>query len=112
MKTYITVVGTDYYYGVEWCKKGKKLKLSKEPDNKYDKEAIRVEVPGLGKIGYVANSVKTVMGDSMSAGRLYDRIGDTAYAEVEYIIENKMICRVKKKSFLYYQSEDDDVVRF
>lgn len=112
MKTYITVVGTDHYHGVDWCEKGKKLKLSKEPDNKYDKEAIRVEVPGLGKIGYVANSVKTVMGDSLSAGRLYDRIGDTALAEVEYIFEDKMICRVKKKSLVHCPSEDDDVIKF
>lgn len=28
---------------------------------------------------YVANSSYTVIGESMSAGRLYDKIGDTAY---------------------------------
>lgn len=33
-----------------------KVTLYKEPDNKYDKEAIRVEARALGKIGYVANS--------------------------------------------------------
>ena len=50
-----------------------KIKLEKDPDNKYDKEAIKVMYDGLGKIGYVANS-STVIGESMSAGRLYDKI--------------------------------------
>ena len=38
----------------------------------YDKEAISVNLAGLGKIGYVANSPYTVLGESYSAGRLYD----------------------------------------
>ena len=37
-----------------------KVKLLKEPDNTYDKEAIQVKINGLGKIGYVANSPFTV----------------------------------------------------
>ena len=45
------------------------MKLVKEPDNEYDKEAIRVELDGLGLVGYVANSPGTVQGESMSAGR-------------------------------------------
>ena len=44
----------------------------KREDNEYDKEAIKVIYEGLGKIGYVANSSYTVIGDSMSAGRIYD----------------------------------------
>mgnify|MGYP000817011536 CR=1 FL=1 len=46
----------------------KLIRLEKEPDNEYDKEAIKVTYEGLGKIGYVANSSYTVIGDSMSAG--------------------------------------------
>ena len=46
------------------------VKLIKEPDNKYDKEAIRAEIKGLGEAGYVANSTKTVVGECLSAGRL------------------------------------------
>ena len=38
----------------------------KEPDNEVDKEAIKVQLNGLGLIGYVANSPFTVMGESMS----------------------------------------------
>ena len=53
----------------------------KNRDNEYDKEAIKVTYEGLGKIGYVANSSYTVIGDSMSAGRLYDKIGEDCLCE-------------------------------
>ena len=52
----------------------------------------------LEKLGYVANSSYTVIGDSMSAGRLYDKIGKTAYAKVELVTPAGTICKVCKKS--------------
>ena len=58
-------------------------------------EAIRAELPGLGKVGYVANSTHTVKGDCYSAGRLYDKIGNTAVAKVKYILCDAVICKVK-----------------
>ena len=84
-KVFITLTGTKHYFGNDFLKKGTKIRLEKEPDNEYDKEAIKVTYEGLGKIGYVANSSYTVIGDSMSAGRLYDKIGKTAYAKVELV---------------------------
>lgn len=39
------------------------VKLIKEPDNEVDSEAIRVEMDGLGLVGYVANSPYTVLGE-------------------------------------------------
>lgn len=75
-KVYFTLTGTKHYYGNDFLKPGMKLILEKEPDNEYDKEAILVKMEGIGKLGYVANSPYTVLGDSMSAGRLYDRIGE------------------------------------
>ena len=41
-KIYFTLTGTKYYHGNEFLKPGMKLKLKKEPDNKFDKEAIVV----------------------------------------------------------------------
>ena len=69
-----------------------KVKLVKEPDNEYDKEAIKVEMPGIGHIGYVANSPYTVVGESYSAGRLYDKIGDTAKGTVLYVLPKGVLC--------------------
>lgn len=96
-KIYITLTGTKYYYGAEFLEPGTCISLFKEPDNEYDKEAIRAELPGLGKIGYVANSSYTVIGESMSAGRMYDRIGKKAEAKVEIVTPRGVICRVGKK---------------
>lgn len=99
-KTFITLTGTGHYFGNEFLKEGMKLALKKEPDNKYDKEAIMVTLEGLGKIGYVANSTYTVLGDCMSAGRLYDKIGEIAYAKVVLVTEHGTICKLCKKSLL------------
>ena len=61
--------------------------LEKDVDNKHDSEAITVKIEGLGKIGYVANSHYTVLGEYMSAGRLYDKIGDVAIGKIIFIAD-------------------------
>ena len=58
----------------------------------------KVNLEGLGKIGYVANSTYTVLGESMSAGRLYDKIGDKAEGKVVLVTERGVLCKVCKKS--------------
>ena len=91
---YFTIAGCNHYYGTEFMEKGRKVKLVKEPDNKYDKEAIQVKIKGLGKVGYVANSPYTVQGESMSAGRLYDKIGDKAKGKIVFVVGGTAVCRV------------------
>ena len=95
MKYYVTLTGLNYRYGTEPFAVGQKVKLVKEPENDYDREAIRAELPGLGKVGYVANSTHTVVGECCSAGRLYDKIGGTAIAKVKYILANAVVCKVR-----------------
>ena len=95
MTYYVTLTGLKYRFGTEPFAVGQKVKLVKEPENDYDREAIRAELPGLGKVGYVANSTHTVTGDCFSAGRIYDKIGDTATAKVKYILANAVVCSVK-----------------
>ena len=41
-KIYVTLTGTNHYFGKEFLKKGTKIRLEKEPDNEYDKEAISI----------------------------------------------------------------------
>ena len=94
-KAYITITGTKYRHGHDFLKPGMTVKLKKEPDNAYDSEAIRVTMEGVGHIGYVANSTYTVLGDSMSAGRIYDRIGKKAKAKVVAVLPKGVICSVK-----------------
>ena len=91
---YFTIAGCSHYFGSDFMEKGMKVKLEKEPDNEYDKEAIQVKIKGLGKIGYVANSPFTVKGESMSAGRLYDKIGDKAKGKVVFVVDGGGVCRI------------------
>jgi len=98
MKTiYFTIAGMNHYYGSDFLEKGMKVKLIKEPDNEYDKEAIRVELKGLGKIGYVANSTHTVLGESFSAGRMYDHFGKKAKGKVILVTPRGVICELKEE---------------
>ena len=115
-KTYFTITGTWYHYGPNVLHKKDKVKLIKEPDNKYDSEAIRVEVKGLGKVGYVANSPHTVLGESISAGRLYDRIGKKARGTVVAVTDRGVVCRLtpekKKESMPKIEGDENDAIRF
>ncbi len=91
-RIYFTITGTRYYHDHDFLEKDMKVRLIKEPDNEHDKEAIRVEIEGLGKIGYVANSPRTVLGESYSAGRLYDKIEDTDYGRVLFVLPDGVLC--------------------
>ena len=58
-KLYFTITGTHHHYGKEFIEPGMEVKLVKEPDNEFDKEAIKVEMEGLRK---------TVQDDSRALG--------------------------------------------
>ena len=57
---------------------------------------IAVKMPGLDLVGYVANSVYTVKGESWSAGRLYDRFGKKATGTVKIVLPDAVICKLDK----------------
>lgn len=73
------------------------LVLEKDSKNEYDHEAIKVSLDKVGQVGWVANSVHTKVGETFSAGRLYDKIEDKAYAKVKYLIGGKAICEIIDK---------------
>lgn len=100
---YITITGTNHYYGMRPFSVGKRLKCVKEPDNPYDGEAIKVVMKEIGTVGYVANSTYTVATGTMSAGRIYDRVGKKFRVEVMFITASKVICRVME--------EDDNKIK-
>jgi hypothetical protein len=91
---YITITGTCHYHGQDFIEPGMIIHLIKDPDNQHDREAIRAEMDGLGKIGYVANSPHTVLGESYSAGRLYDKIPEKADATVLYVLPGGVLCKL------------------
>lgn len=105
-KMYFTIAGMRHYYGNEFIEAGMEVRLVKEPNNEADKEAIKVEMDGLGLIGYVGNSPYSVVGESMSAGRLYDKIGDKAVGVVKYKLPNCVLCEVKMECEEWFNIHD------
>lgn len=95
METYfLTITGQKHYYGLRPFTVGRTVKLVKEKDNEFDNEAIRVELPFVGTIGYVANSTFTTYMGTYSAGRVYDKIEDYAYARIMFVTHSRAIALV------------------
>lgn len=108
-KTYfITITGINHYYGRKPFEIGRVIKLIKEPDNEYDKEAIVAFLPFIDKIGYVANSTNTVYDGTISAGRLYEKIEDYAYAKIMFVTHSSVIAIVLDKNDVNEDDGDDD----
>lgn len=102
---YFTITGMNHYHGNEFMEPKMEVKLTKEPDNEADAEAIKVEMPGIGQIGYVANSPYTVIGESMSAGRIYDKIGESAKGTVLYVLPRGVLCQLQES-----EPAEDEIV--
>lgn len=47
---YFTITGLNHFYGNEFLEKEMVVYLKKDKDNEFDKEAISVNLAGLGKI--------------------------------------------------------------
>lgn len=91
---YITITGMNEYCGNRGFKVDDELKIVKDYDNDYDDEAIKVEAVGLGTVGYIANSVRTVYKGTSSAGRVYDKFGETAKARVMFVTHTSIIAEL------------------
>lgn len=104
---FITVTGLDHYYGKKPFEIGRIFKIIKEPDNEFDNEAILSYLPFIEKIGYVANSTRTVYQGTISAGRLYDKIEDYAYAKVMFITHSSVIALVLDKDDVEETEKDE-----
>ncbi len=91
---FITITGINHYYGKKPFEIGRTVKLIKEPDNQYDNEAIGVYLPFIDKIGNVANSTHTVYSGTRSAGRIWDKIGDSAFAQIMFVTHSSAIALI------------------
>lgn len=104
---FVTITGIDHYYGKKPFEIGRIVKLIKDKDNEYDKEAVAAYLPFIEIIGYVANSTNTVYDGTISAGRLYDKIDDYAYARVMFVTHTSAIALVLDKEDIE-ETDDDD----
>ncbi len=103
---YFTIAGTSHYYGSDFMERGMKVSLVKEPENEVDNEAIKVEMEGLGKIGYVAETPYTRIGESVSAGKLGGEFEETATGTIKYILEKGVLCVLDKAEGICHEIGD------
>ena len=106
---FVTVICFNQFHGQKIFKIGSILKLIKEPDNNHDAEASRVEMRFAGKVGYLANSTKTVVRGTMSGGRVYDKLDDeNAYAIVKFISHHNVIAKIIEEDELKELKKDPE----
>ncbi len=91
---YITITGINHYYKKKPFNIGYFVKLKKEPDNHYDSNAIKVEVPLFGKVGYVANSHNTIAEGTLGAGSVHAKIPKECAAVIRFMTHSKIIAKV------------------
>ena len=66
-KVFITLTGTKHYFGNDFLEKGTKIRLEKEPDNEYDKEALTLARENYKKKmnkPYISNEVDQIKTDN------------------------------------------------
>ncbi|MBQ2582260.1 MAG: HIRAN domain-containing protein [Ruminococcus sp.] len=96
------------FYGKKPFEIGRIVRLIKEPDNEYDKEAIGVYLPFIDRIGYVANSTKTVYAGTYSAGRAYDLFDDYTYAKIMFVTHSCAIALLLDKDEVEQPDDADE----
>lgn len=79
--TFICIAGTRFY---DRTSTGSVVDLVKEPENQYDGDAIRVELNG-NKVGYVANSPRTLIKETKSATDIKNRFESRTRAKILFI---------------------------
>ena len=105
MSIFISIVGLNHYYGSQIFSIDQILKLKKDYENKYDDEAIQVELENVGKVGYVANSPYTVARGTRSAGRIYDTFEEILYCKVTFILKDTVIAEITDPTLnIFYES--------
>lgn len=87
-KRYINITGIYNYQGLAPFSEGTIVDLIKEPDNPYDRYAIRVDING-ETVGYVANSKYTLIKEVASAEEIKNT--SSTQAEVQFILFNEWV---------------------
>ena len=92
--TFVTVCGFSSYRGLAPFSIGARFMCQKEPANPHDDEAIRVMDESGMTIGYLANGGSNRANGTLSASRVYDRVGQLFVIEVWFTTRTKVIAKV------------------
>lgn len=91
MEIKVIITGISHFIDIYDLEVNQEILLRKDYTNKYDGEAIAAYINNSMQIGYIANSVHTVAKGTYSAGRLYDKIGDSARARILIVTHHNAI---------------------
>lgn len=81
-ETRFTIVGIHAYGNRRFLQNGTTIEIYKEPENEYDPYAVRVEIEGVGCVGHIANSARTIRLGCTSSKEICDMIGTCASATI------------------------------
>ncbi len=93
-KTYLTVAGFSAAFQFIPFEPGQALCLKKVSSPIGYQDAILAHLPYLGAVGYVADEADMVIRGTHSAGRIYDQLNSAIMVTVEFILDNRIICRI------------------
>ena len=90
---YVTIAETGKYYGRFPFKAGGIVKISKDRGNGRRK-GIRVTLPLLGIIGYLAPEGEMLVEGTLGADKIYNKIGNYAYAQIMFVSDFSVIAKI------------------
>ncbi|MBE7011548.1 MAG: hypothetical protein E7415_02620 [Ruminococcaceae bacterium] len=90
---YVTISETGKYYGNSLFEPGEIVKISKDKANDRQR-GIRVTLPLMGIVGYLASEDRDLVRGTLSANKIYDKIGKYAYAQVMFVSEFNVIAKI------------------
>ncbi len=90
----ITITGAKHYFGSNIFQVGRYVKLCREQGNSYDTDAIRVDIPMIGKVGYVANTLSTRFKGTQSASVIAKRIKKECTARIRFIANDGVVAEI------------------
>lgn len=90
----ITITGARHYFGSNIFQVGRYVRLRKERGNSYDADAISVDIPMIGKVGYVANTLGTRFEGTLSASVIAKRISNECTARIRLIANDGVVAEI------------------
>lgn len=98
-KILLTIVGIQRYKGRFPFSAGRELIGAKEPENAFDKNAIKILDVGNTLVGYIANNPNTALEDTLTAAEVYEKLGDYCVIKVVRSTNYNVTCKVIEPDF-------------
>jgi len=106
-KIRLDVVGIQYYDGARWVRPGDELVLVREPENRYDSRAIRVENTRFEPVGYIPRVHSAYLSPLIDEGKIGARCRAGAVRMKENAISSEVSVYAHPKGTDILDMEED-----